>query len=249
VETSNDKRIFIKEDAEEKFVAVIDILGFSSKVLGDFEQSLDVFENVISRTDSITDVIKDVEIRIYSDSYIITGETFGRVVAATQVILWRTLMEDLLVRGGIAKGQHIDIADSKNLYMVSEAVARASAVEKTVKYPCVAIHPDLEIPMEWWGGAIRNLDRGILYFGGLVIVNPCGTYWGDSARYRVTRMLQENPTHREKYEWFLEMHKAIFSPVPMVPPEIFYMMEDRARKEDKGKNTGGGADMGCGDGE
>lgn len=35
------------------------------------------------------------------------------------------------------------------------------------------------------------------------------------------QMLDAHPEHIEKYKWFLELHDAIFSPVPMVPPKYF----------------------------
>jgi len=133
----------------------------------------------------------------------------------------QSLFCDYLIRGGIAYGRHVEASKSPNLYVVSEPLVKAAAIEKTIRFPCVALHPDISIPDEWWTGFERNLDRGILYFGGQTIVNPCNIGWGTSAATRVTQMLADSRQHREKYEWFLEMHKALFSPVPMVPPRFF----------------------------
>jgi hypothetical protein len=218
---TSEKPFLPRDKIAEKYVALIDILGFSSGVLGDFNQSLETFERVLRSTGAVDKMSPDVEFRIYSDSYLLISDSLVRLVAATQGILMQTLFRDYLVRGGIAHGKHIDVAEPPHLFMVSEAVVRAAMIEKTVKYPCVAVHHDIKIEDKWWAPAPRNLDRGLLYFGGLVIVNPCNMMWGASAATRVLQMLETHPQHREKYEWFLELHQAIFSPVPMIPPRYF----------------------------
>ncbi len=213
--------VFQRDKVSNKYVALVDILGFSSGVLRDFDVALQTFESVLHSTGIVEKLFEDVEVRIYSDSYLLISDSLNRVVAATQGLLMQTLFNDYLVRGGIAYGKHIDVSQPPNLFMVSEAVVKAAMVEKSVKHPCVAIHPDVPLGDEWWAPAARSLDRGLLYFGGLAIVNPCNAGWGMSAGTRVFQMLEAHPEHREKYDWFLQLHQAIFSPVPMVPPRFF----------------------------
>jgi len=213
--------IFDKGSCSEKYVAFIDVLGFSSRVLANFDSALDTFEQVLKSTSLVNELIEEVEVQVYSDSFILVSDSFERIVAASQGILRQTLCNDYLVRGGIAYGKHLDQSRPPDTYMVSEAVVKAAMVEKSVKFPCVAVHPDVKIEEEWWGPADSNLERGLLYFGGLVLANPCMIGWGVSARTRVEQMLHEHPEHREKYNWFIELHEAICSPVPMVPPRYF----------------------------
>lgn len=218
---NEDTPIFDRDRVGEKYVGYVDILGFSSKVLKNFEKSLETFESVLKASGDVKESNPEVEIRIYSDSYLLISDSLPRVVAATQGLLMQTLFNDYLVRGGIAYGKHVDTAQPPHLFMVSEAVVKAATIEKTVKYPCVALHPDIDIQDEWWDPSERNLDRGVLYFGGLIIVNPCNRMWGASSATRIRQLLDAHPEHREKYEWFLELNQAIFSPVPMVPPRFF----------------------------
>jgi hypothetical protein len=219
--------VFASGSRSAKYVALIDVLGFSSRVLADFDSALGTFERVLESTALVNDLIEEVDLRVYSDSFLLVSDSFDRIVAAAQGVLRQTLSNDYLVRGGIAYGRHFDESRPPNTYLVSEAVVKAAMVEKSVKFPCVAIHPDIAVAEDWWGPATSNLQRGLLYFGGLVLVNPCMTGWGASARTRVEQMLDAHPEHREKYKWFLELHDAIFSPVPMVPPRHFCGVDDR----------------------
>lgn len=226
---SDVNSIFDSGSKAEKYVALIDVLGFSSRVLSDFDNALETFEQVLESTALVGELITEVKLRVLSDSFLLVSDSFARIVAATQGILRQTLSNDYLVRGGIAYGKHFDETQSPNTYLVSEAVVKAAMVEKSVKFPCVAVHPDIASTDDWWAPTPSNLQRGLLYFGGLVLVNPCMTGWGASARTRVEQMLDARPEHSEKYRWFLELHEAIFSPVPMVPPRYFLAAGDQNR--------------------
>lgn len=214
--------IFDRTTVAERYVAFVDILGFGSRVLTDFNDLLDSFEKIL-RSARLVETFKPESVRmtVYSDSFLVVSPTLGPLVAATQALHMQTLIHDCLIRGGIAYGRHIEAPQPPHLFVASEALTRAATIEKTVRHPCVAIHPDIELPDDWWPRNIPNLHRGILYFGGQTIVNPCNGAWGQSAGTRVAQMLDNRPHHRDKYEWFLELHQAIFSPVPMIPPRFF----------------------------
>jgi hypothetical protein len=236
---SQNNTIFDRTQISEKYVAFVDILGFSSRVLNNFEGFLVSFEQLLKSTKLIEEMRPDtVKVTVYSDSYLLVSNSLGPLVAAVQALHMQTLFWDCLIRGGIAHGRHIEVSRPPNLLVASEALIRAVAIEKTIRFPCVAIHPEIVIPDDWWPANVRNLDRGILYFGGKIVVNPCNLMWGQSAGTRVAQMLQDSPQHRDKYEWFLELHQAIFSPVPMIPPRFFN--DDRGEQpEDSVAKSGG----------
>jgi hypothetical protein len=219
--TPDDAAIFDRSQITEKYVAFVDILGFGSRVLNNFDKLLDDFENFLRLAGLVERLLPDVQITVYSDSYLFVSSKLERLVAAIQGLHMQSLFCDYLLRGGIAYGRHVEASRSHNLYVVSEALAKAASIEKTIGFPCVTLHPDINIPDEWWTGFNRNIERGVLYFGGKIIVNPCNLTWGTSAATRVRQMLDHSPQYRDKYEWFLEMHEALFSPVPMVPPRFF----------------------------
>lgn len=221
IEHRQEHRILDPAGAEEKYVAFVDILGFSGNVVRGFDAVLETYENLLRGLESLQWMRPDVALSLYSDSFLLVSSQLGPLVAVTQALHMQTLIWDCLVRGGIAYGKHLEVSVPPHLFMVSEALVKAVAVEKSLGFPCVALHPAIEVPDSWWTGYERNLDRGVLYFGGQRIVNPMNIAWGQSAGTRVAQMVDAHPEHRDKYEWFLELHQAVFSPVPMVPPRFF----------------------------
>jgi len=221
LEHDEDKRILNPADAQEKYVAFVDILGISANVLRAFDTVLETYENLLRSLNLLRNVRPDVALSLYSDSFLLVSSHLGPLVAVTQAVHMQTLMWDCLVRGGIAYGRHLEVSLPPHLIMVSEPLVKAVALESSLGNPCVALHPDIAVPDSWWEGYERNLDRGLLYFGGQRIVNPMNIAWGQSAGTRVTQMLHDHPEYRDKYEWFLELYQAVFSPVPMVPPKFF----------------------------
>lgn len=217
----SEEKIFTDTNVNVKYVAFIDLLGFSNKVLANCEETIDIYEQMLQSTSKISVLRPEVQITVYSDSFLLTSNEFLPLVDVSRGLLMQTLFNNYLVRGGIAYGKHIESSMPPHLFVVSEALIKAAALEKTIKNPCIAIHPDIIIKDEWWSGHDRNITRDLLYFGGHIIVNPCNPLWGLSAGTRVKLMQDEIPQHREKYDWFLQLHEAIFSPVPMIPPKFF----------------------------
>ena len=76
----NRTPIFRPERVSEKFVAVIDILGFSSTVLKDFRKSLETFDELLRSTGVVGKLIPEVEIRVYSNSFLLISDSFLRLV-------------------------------------------------------------------------------------------------------------------------------------------------------------------------
>lgn len=224
--------------APTKFVGFVDLLGFSRRVLTEYDNSLKYYEAILRSAGLIPTLRPEVKVTMYSDSFLLVSEELGPIILAAQALEMQTLFNDCLVRGGIAEGKHLEVHDEQNLYVVSEALTKAAVLEKSIKHPCIALHPDIKIPEAWWLSNHQNIERGLLYFGGINLVNPCNIAWGQSAAMRVIQMRDKWPEHRDKFDWFLELHQAIFSPVPMIPPQFF--MESNTKHgaiADQGKNT------------
>ncbi len=211
-----DYRPFKDVNIENRFVAFVDILGFGQGIRNDFESVLDAYEYVLDSIYTVNDLHPDVSLRIYSDALLLTSTSLGRLIREVQSIQMHTLFNDCLVRGGIGYGKHIEVTDKSNLYVVSQALVQAVEIEKTIKYPCVALHESIEVPMRWWQPDIRNIFRGLLYFDGLRIVNPFNMMWGTSAATRVNMMLAHCPEHKQKYEWFLRLFDAVMDDKPLI---------------------------------
>jgi len=103
------------------------------------------------------------------------------------------------------------------LYVVSEALVKAVEIEKSVKYPCVSFHPEIQIPDGWWKRDFHPIDRGVLYFDGIKLVNPFNRYWFQSAMTRVAMAASEQPEHKAKHDWFLRLYEAVANGDPLVP--------------------------------
>lgn len=202
---------------EERFVAFVDILGFGAAVLRDFDSAVSIYRDILSRWRWQYKFQPDVPMRIYSDALLLTSGSLGGLVGAIRTLNMLTLMGDCMIRGGIGYGKHIELSEGTNVYVVSEALTEAAKIEKTVRHPCVALSDRIEVPRSWWHPGARNLDRVLLYFDGLVIVNPLSLFWGQSAQMRAAQLAVAHPQHREKYEWFLKLTEAIFSSEQLVP--------------------------------
>lgn len=212
-----EKNPLDEASVDDLYVAFIDVLGFSARVLADFPGTVAAYRNLISMWRWQYAFQKTSRVTIYSDALILTTPQLGEIVGAVNMFLMLSLMNDCLVRGGIAFGRHIEAHEGENTYVVSEALTKAVRIEKTIRHPCVAIDGDITIPPNWWTDPDRNLGRPVLHFDGITLVNPCNYAWGASAQMRVRSMATAFPQHRDKFAWFLRLHSAIFSELPLVP--------------------------------
>lgn len=198
-------------------MAFVDVLGFGAQVLNDFNNAFATYREILKNWRWHYEFSADVPARIYSDAILLTSEHLGKLIGAVVTLNMVTLMGDCLIRGGIGWGQHIEVADGSNFYVVSEALTEAVQIEKTVKWPCVALSDKIAIPSHWWNPSVRNIERGILYFNGLTLVNPLTLSWGQSAQTRVCQLSNTYPEYQSKYDWFLKLTDAIFCDEPLVP--------------------------------
>jgi hypothetical protein len=128
-----------------------------------------------------------------------------------------TLLEHCLVRGGIGYGRHVDVQDGDNRYLVSQALVNAFLVEKTVRWPCVALDRSIAIAPKHWCPRTEPIRRSVVHYQGLNLVCPLNLFWGSTALDRVERMKERNPEHSDKFDWFLMFAEQILMGTELVP--------------------------------
>jgi hypothetical protein len=206
-----------------RFVAFVDILGWSAKVLSDFGGTISLYRSLLDFCRPLADDFRGLEsLRFASDSILIVSETVWPLLRAVNVLHHATLFHDCLLRGGIAFGKHVEAGKLSDLHIVSEPLVWAAHLEREVHHPCVALHesavPEVD-PRELLAADV--FLRPILYFEGRWIVNPFNIMWGTSAVTRVTQLWEQYPEHAEKYKWFLRLYEAVRNRdalVPLGPP-------------------------------
>ncbi|WP_161803601.1 hypothetical protein, partial [Burkholderia cenocepacia] len=67
----------------------------------------------------------------------------------------------------------------------------------------------------------------LLHFRDRNIVNPFSPYWGVSACARATMLMEQSPSHKEKYLWFLALYNAVAAGDKLVPDAAFTEMLDK----------------------
>lgn len=209
-------KIFDRSKVCGQYCAFIDILGFGDATQNDLPAVLAKYETLLERTDFLQSLGPKVRFSVYSDSFVLVSHELAPVIASAQSLQWFLLVEDCIVRGGIAYGDHAEGKKNGIRFIVSAGISKAAAIEKTVKWPCVAIHPDIEIPDEFWVQETRPL----LYFEGIRLVSPFTLYWFLSACLRVQKLAEQYPEHAAKYEWFLRLYEAA-KVDPLVPAGVF----------------------------
>ena len=219
VTSQEDERqsVFHGKSARPMYLAFVDILGFGDRVKRGFDEVLKVYDDVLHSAEILKGMREEVIVRVYSDAFLLSCERLGPLVGVIQGLHMQTLSHDCLIRGGIGYGEHIEAADDNNLYVVSQALVKAVDVEKSIKYPCVAFHPEIVIPQEWWKTNVHPIYRGVLCFEGIKLVNPFNRYWFQSSMTRVAMAKRETPEHKEKHDWFLRLYEAVASGQLLVP--------------------------------
>jgi hypothetical protein len=205
---------------DHKYVAFLDVLGFSNMVTDKFDQTLEIYEKLIDAMRMHEIVDTGVSLQIYSDSILLILDSLSSILQIAGMVQFTTLFEGFLVRGGIGYGKHVSVQNGSHTYVVSEALINAVNVEKTVKMPCVALHEDIKIPDEWWPLDVDPVMRTLHHFKGLNVVSPLNMMWGVSAIDRVKHMKKQSPEFSEKYDWFIELATSILERRQLVPKHL-----------------------------
>jgi len=205
-------------EAPMKYVGFCDILGFSSAVLKDFDATVAVYQEFRSSVRQWPFPSR-ARVSVYSDSILVVGDELPPVLHTIIALQWAALLHDWVIRGGVAYGRYWEESEDGNLFVVSDALVRAVAIEKSIKVPAVAVSEDIPLGIEAW---VPRFQHGIfkaplLYFQGLTIVNPFNSYWFTSAKMRAKNLLDTHPDHKEKYEWFLSLAQAVERDDVLIP--------------------------------
>jgi len=204
----------------EQYVGYIDILGWSRYVKTDFKNAVKIYDSILEPCDLILkkDLGKSTSIRIFSDAILLVSENLDPILRLANSLQFIVLLQDCLLRGGIARGKHIEFSDQAQLYVVSEPLVRAAELEKEVKKPCIVLDSAAlpPIPLDKLK-EIPPILRQLLFFEGIWIVNPFNVMWGTSAEMRVTQLKERYPQYSDKYDWFLRLYNAVKSGAPLVP--------------------------------
>lgn len=212
-------RAFAGKEPEQKYIAFLDILGFGNAVLDQFESTLKIYEALLDKLRILKCIEMGVSIQVASDSIILTSGSLESILSMCKLAHAVTLLEHCLIRGGIGYGKHIDVKDGDNGYVVSQALVNAVHVEKTVRWPCVAIHHDIRIDPKFWFPRNRAISRSVVRYEGLNLVCPLNLFWGSTAIDRVEQMKEQFPEHSKKYDWFLSFAEQILIGAELVPED------------------------------
>ncbi len=209
---------FVGVIPENRFVAFVDVLGFSGRILRDFADAFQSYRSLLDQWRTVWLPGPEADVTIYSDAVLLTSTTLAPLTLAVNTLCFSSLLTDALVRGGIGFGKHVEAHEHRNMYVVSEALTRALDVEKHIGYPCVGLHDSVEVPSDWWN--IPNIHRPVVHFEGLTFINPFGAFWYRSAAGRVQILKQRYPEHHVKFDWFLRLYDSFENNAPLVPPEF-----------------------------
>lgn len=197
-------KIFDRESVRGQYCGFIDILGFGDATQNDLPAVMSLYEELLEKVEWLQVAKAPVRVSVYSDSFVLVSPELAPLISCARRLLFMLLFENCLFRGAIAYGDHVEGEKGGTRFIISAGISKAVAFEKKVKWPCVALHPDLEIPDEAWADNYRYL----LYFDGLRIVNPFNIVWYRSAGTRVLGMAKDHPEHMAKYDWFMRLHEA-----------------------------------------
>jgi hypothetical protein len=159
-------KIFDREKVSGQYCGFLDILGFGAATQSDLPAVLTKYEELLDKAEWLQSTRPKVRVSVYSDSFVLVSSQLAPLISAAQTLQWFLLLEDCIVRGGVAYGDHAEGERNGIRFTVSAGLSKAVGVEKSIKWPCVAIHPDLEMPDEFWVQETRPL----LYFDGIRMV-------------------------------------------------------------------------------
>jgi hypothetical protein len=212
--------ILAVEAASRRYVGFLDVLGFSHRVLSNFDDAVAPYNSLMKFADlgDMASKRPGMSVRVLSDAIVVTSPHLHDIVAAANTLQMASLAsQNCLLRGGIGHGLHIESQADGHLFVVSEPLVRAVAVEKTIRHPCIALAEGILPSPGAWLPYPNNFQRPLLYYQGKWLVNPLTIAWGVSAAQRVASLKEEHPEHCDKYDWFLEFHRHILEGAPLTP--------------------------------
>lgn len=210
-------RIFDRDNIQDRFCAHIEILGLGAATREELLGALEKYEDLISMSTLYISLPPGLRLSAHPDSFVLVSDKLREVLLITQAFQWAALRAGCMVRGGVAFGPHAEGEKAGAKLIVSSAVAKAVALGKAVKRPCVTLHPDISFPDEWW----LLYESPVLLFDGLHIVSPFYRRFARSSMEGASQFLHRNPEYSEEYKWLLELYNAFKAPKPMIPEDVF----------------------------
>ena len=215
-----------KRNFKEVYCAFIDILGYKEKMSLFFSNRYNLLDRIDRAFNSIItiDVLSrtlvdksDRHIQIFSDSIIITYPVRKYALSSlfqdVNTVAAHLSFEDLFVRGGIAKGKHIntETETSKLPFLASEALAKAYELEQKAKMPRILIEKNLESTFDINDKIfiIKENEDYIVHFA-QVMINRNGNNYADVKAEMediyTRKMKEDNMEIKEKYQWILDYY-------------------------------------------
>lgn len=184
------------------YVAFIDILGFGQQVLDAFDQTLDVYEEIINDCFYLGKWHDTVKLNIYSDSIILVSARIEPIIEVAVMVELTALKNYYLVRGAIGFGKHIENTQNGNVYMISEALVNAVRLEKEIKMPCIVLQSSIKIP----DTVIADPRRLVVNYESKYILNP---FWeSKDLRDSLIAMAAAAKRDKNKYDWLIRFYDA-----------------------------------------
>jgi len=141
---ANEIQLNLKENLENRFVAFLDVLGFSDLVSKNNVESL---ESYFSKITGVLESLKEKKSKIYSlsisDSIILIAEpgldSFRELVTAIRTIQSQLLYRKIILRGAVSYGPVF--YDRERNIIVGKGYIKAYLLEAQAIYPRVIIDP------------------------------------------------------------------------------------------------------------
>jgi hypothetical protein len=214
----------VPAEVDIRYVAYCDILGFSNRILTDFDNTLKTYKEFGSLMSGADSTFKNVQATMYSDAILITAISLDKVLVAAQGLWFFALANNFMIRGAITRGRYWEQRRGNHLLVASDALVRAVKLEKSIGFPAVVIADDVEIPDSYWVGRFKPSGpfvMPLLHFRDRNIVNPFNLFWGQSAKHRASLLMDEHPEHKDKYLWFIALYEAVAGGEQLIPPDVF----------------------------
>lgn len=229
-------------ETSEYYCAFLDILGYKEKadrffegkynLQGRFSRAMGSSLQIFKSTSSLID-IRDLEVRFFSDSIIILlpenkkneDNIFGLILFCS-LLSAHLSFEDLLVRGGIAKGKHKESTDPIGFsFIASLALQKAYLLEsKKATYPRIIIDRDLVNTLiinshETKMYLVQEGDEYFVHFA-RQIINDTGNneeiILKEMSDLQGAMNSQLSESVRSKYSWILDYYHWVLSNTPNI---------------------------------
>ena len=102
-------------DIRMRYVAFCDVLGFSNAVQDRFDETISIYAEFMKLMRSLP-MPEKAEVSIYSDSILIVADDLPSILHAVKTLLFVILMQDWMIRGGIAYGRYWEKRENGHLF-------------------------------------------------------------------------------------------------------------------------------------